>query len=174
LSCVEELWNTYQDEGTDGGYVFLVYRDDDGRAAGYACFGPHPLTQGTYDLYWIAVDPIAQGRGIGHALLMQAESEVQARSGRLLLIETSDTPVYASARRLYETSGYRCEATVHDFYASGDSLLIFAKDLGLIQRRKEALDMSYVMAALSQEPSSQLLGDGGNPAWACAPKHLLV
>jgi D-alanine-D-alanine ligase len=138
LSCVEELWNVYRDRGTNGDYVFLVYRDDDGRAVGYVCFGPHALTQGTYDLYWIAVDPIAQGRGVGHALLARAESEVQACGGRLLLIETSDTPVYTPARRLYEASGYRREATVHDFYAYGDSLLIFAKDLGLIRRRKEA------------------------------------
>ena len=28
--CVEELWNAYQDEGESSGYVFLVYRDDDG------------------------------------------------------------------------------------------------------------------------------------------------
>jgi ribosomal protein S18 acetylase RimI-like enzyme len=87
------------------------------------------LTQGTYDLYWIAVDPAAQGHGIGHALLAGVEAEVQARGGRLLLIETSSTPAYASARRLYETSGYRCEAIIHDFYAPGDNLLIFSKDL---------------------------------------------
>jgi hypothetical protein len=45
------------------------------------------------------------------------------------LIETSDTPAYASARRFYETCGYRCEAIVHDFYAPGNNLLIFAKNL---------------------------------------------
>lgn len=141
---------------------------------GYTCFGPHPLTQGTYDLYWIAVDPIAQGHGIGHALLAQAESEVQARGGHLLLIETSDTPVYASARRLYEASGYRCEATVHDFYAFGDSLLIFAKDLGLIQRQEEALDMPYAVAAPQQESPSQFPSDEHNPVLNRTPKRLWV
>ena len=95
------------------------------------------MTQGTYDLYWIAVDPAAQGRGIGRALLAQVEAEVQARGGRLLLIDTSDTLAYASARRLYETSGYRLEAVVHSFYAPGDSLLIFAKELGQAQRLPE-------------------------------------
>lgn len=30
LSCVEELWNAYQDQGEASGYTFLVYRDDDG------------------------------------------------------------------------------------------------------------------------------------------------
>ncbi|MBU0702886.1 MAG: GNAT family N-acetyltransferase [Chloroflexi bacterium] len=96
---------------------------------GYVCFGPHPLTQGTYDLYWIAVDPSAQGHGVGHALLAQVEAEVRARGGRLLVIETSDTPAYASARRLYEASGYCCEAVVPHFYAPGDGLLIFFKNV---------------------------------------------
>jgi ribosomal protein S18 acetylase RimI-like enzyme len=106
---------------------------------GYACFGPHSLTQGTYDLYWIVVDPTAQGHGIGHALLARVEAEVQARGGRLLLVETSGTPAYAPARRFYESSGYRCEAVVHDFYAPGDDLLIFSKDLGQAQSPREAL-----------------------------------
>jgi hypothetical protein len=73
--------------------------------------------------------------------LARVESEVQARGGRLLLIETSDTSAYASARRLYETSGYCLEAVVHDFYAPGDNLLIFTKNLGLIQIPQEALSV---------------------------------
>ena len=62
---------------------------------------------------------------------------MQARGGRLLLIETSDLPAYGSARRLYETSGYRCEAMVHEFYGPGDSLLIFSKHLDPAQLRLE-------------------------------------
>jgi D-alanine-D-alanine ligase len=97
------------------------------------------LTQGTYDLYWIAVHPAARGLGIGRTLLARVEAEIQGRGGRLLLIETSDTPAYTSARRLYESSGYRREAVVHDFYAPGDSLLIFAKELGPIRFPREIL-----------------------------------
>jgi len=129
---------------------------------GYACFGSHPLTQGTYDLYWIVVDPVAQGRGIGHALLARVEAEVQARGGRLLLVETSGTPAYASARRLYETSGYRCEAIVHDFYAPGDDLLIFSKDLA--QPPRDALGeyqqvVEEIAAAVPTSLSSDNLQD---------------
>lgn len=79
------------------------------------------------------MDPVAQGRGIGRALLVKVEAEVRARGGSLLLIETSSRPVYASAHRLYEISGYRCEAIIHNFYALGDDLLIFSKDLGQAQ-----------------------------------------
>jgi hypothetical protein len=80
-------------------------------------------------------------------LLAQVEAEVQARGGRLLLLETSDTPAYASARRLYETSGYHLEAVVHDFWAPGDGLLIFAKNLGQAQVRQEALSAYHTARA---------------------------
>lgn len=75
------------------------------------------------------MDPTAQGRGIGHALLARVEAEVQARGGRLLLIETSSTAPYAPARRFYEASGYHYEAVIHDFYTPGDDLIIFRKEL---------------------------------------------
>jgi ribosomal protein S18 acetylase RimI-like enzyme len=128
LSCVEEIWSIHRDKGEASVYNFLVCREEE-RVLGYACFSPTPLTEGTFDLLWIAVAPAAQGHGIGHALLDRVEAEVRARGGRLLLIETSATPIYAPARRLYEASGYRCEATIRDFYAPGDDLLIFSKPL---------------------------------------------
>lgn len=138
LSCVEELWKAYRLGGEASGYVFLVSRDDNGAPVGYACFGAHPLTQGAWDLYWIAVAPDHQGHGVGRALLARVEAEVQARSGRMLLIETSDTPPYTKAHRLYEACGYRCEAVIEGFYALGDGLRIYVKRLQQAQARQEA------------------------------------
>ncbi len=126
--CVEELWNAYLDKGeAASGYAFRVYRNDGGRVLGFACFGPHPLTEGTFDLYWIAVDPDARRQGIGRALLAQVETEVKARDGRLLVIETSGLPSYAPTRAFYEACGYRCEAVIREFYAPGDDLVVFVK-----------------------------------------------
>jgi ribosomal protein S18 acetylase RimI-like enzyme len=164
ISCVEELWSAYRDEGEEAsGYCFLVYRDA-GRILGYACFGPHPLTQGSFDLYWIAVDPKARGRGIGRALLSRVESEVQARAGRLLLIETSSTPAYAPTRRFYEACGYPCIATVEDFYAPGDGLVMFAKRLpGHVPAGctcSVSLDSHTVALLPTQSSHSSLLGSG--------------
>jgi ribosomal protein S18 acetylase RimI-like enzyme len=112
-----------------GGYVFLVYRDA-GRVLGYACFGRHSLTDGAFDLHWIAVDPAAQCRGIGRALLARVEEEVRYRNGYLLIVETSSAPPYAAARHLYESGGYHCEAVIHDFYGRGEHLQVYVKDLG--------------------------------------------
>ena len=127
IDCVEELWNEYIEKGTDSGYEFMVFCREEGQVVGYVCFGPHPLTEGTFDLYWIAVHPKNRERGVGRALLAQVEERVRVASGRLLLIETSGTPPYAPARHLYESAGYEREATIHDFYAPGDDLIVFSK-----------------------------------------------
>lgn len=129
IACVEELWDSYLDEGEASGYAFLVYRDGEGRVLGYASYGPHPLTTGTFDLYWIAVDPKMRGRGIAHALLSQVEDDVRARGGRLVVVETSGTAAYAPARRFYQSCGYLREAAVHDFYAPSDDLVIYTRRL---------------------------------------------
>lgn len=96
---------------------------------GFACFGPHALAEGVWDLYWIAVDPGTRERGIGRALLAEMEAMVASQHGRLILIETSGTPAYEPARRFYEACGYRYQAVIHDFYSPGDDLIIFGKTL---------------------------------------------
>lgn len=114
----------------DPEYIVTVVEDDSGRVAGYECHGPTPLTAGTYDLYWIAVDPSAQKRGYGQALLRAAEKNVAARGGRLLLIETSSQESYDATIRFYKRAGYRLEAKIGGFYKPGDDKLVFAKNIG--------------------------------------------
>jgi ribosomal protein S18 acetylase RimI-like enzyme len=128
VDCVQDLWNDFQREGDESGYIFLVYRDAQ-RLLGFACYGPTPMTHGTYDFYWLAVDPDTHGRGVGRALLNEVERDVLHRGGHLLLIETSSTPAYAAARRLYENAGCTREALIHDFYALGDDLVLYSKHL---------------------------------------------
>ncbi|OPZ59809.1 MAG: Acetyltransferase YpeA [Synergistetes bacterium ADurb.Bin520] len=108
---------------------FVLTAEADSGVAGYVCYGPTPATEGTFDLYWIAVDPDLQGRGIGRALLERAEKEVLAAGGRLLVIETSSVPLYAPTRAFYEARGYRVEARIRDFYRPGDDRLIFTRRL---------------------------------------------
>jgi len=56
---------------------------------------PTPLTEGTWDIYWIVVDNAFRGTGIGRALLRHAEQEIQNAGGRMILIETSSKDEYA-------------------------------------------------------------------------------
>ena len=108
------------------GYCFAI-AERSGEVAGYACWGHTPLTEGVYDLYWIAVDPALHGSGVGRALLQAAETAVQRDGGRMLLIETASKPSYDKTREFYLGTGYTEFARVPDFYRLGDDKVIYGK-----------------------------------------------
>ncbi|PLX74898.1 MAG: N-acetyltransferase [Desulfuromonas sp.] len=97
------------------------------RIAGYVLFGPVPLTEGNYDLYWIAVDPANQGGGIGRQLMRHVEDQVRKRGARLLCLETSSQGGYLRTRKFYEQAGYVEESCLRDFYKPGDDRLTYVK-----------------------------------------------
>jgi D-alanine-D-alanine ligase len=98
-----------------------------GEVLGWVCFGPAPCTIGTWDLYWIGVDAPHQGQGIGRTLMAFAESEIRARGGRRVLVETSGRAAYAPTLAFYERIGYCREACVRDFYDIGDDKIVLGK-----------------------------------------------
>ena len=58
-------------DATDDDYEFIGAFEADTKAlVGFACFGPTPSTDRTYDLYWIAVHPESQRTGAGAALTL--------------------------------------------------------------------------------------------------------
>ena len=114
----------------------LVREDDqqnaqpDGTVQGYVLFGPTPMAEGVWDLYWIAVDPKHQGQGLGQVLLRFVENEVRRQAGRMLLIETSSKRSYAPTVRFYQRAGYREISRIKDFYRIEDDKVVFSKNLG--------------------------------------------
>ena len=110
-------------------YVALGATVDE-RLVGWICWGPTPCTLGTYDLYWMAVDPAAQAAGIGTALLREMEGRL-AGSARLIVVETAGRPDYRPTRAFYEARGYRKAAIIPDFYAPGDDQVVYVKHLRL-------------------------------------------
>ncbi|HEX9505906.1 MAG TPA: GNAT family N-acetyltransferase [Acidimicrobiia bacterium] len=112
----------------DDDYRFLgAYAED--RLVGYACWGPTPGTEGTFDLYWIVVDPARQGEGVGTRLLRAVEDRLTTDHARLVVVETSSRPGYAPTRAFYERRGYTQAARLAGYYAPGDDLVIYLKDL---------------------------------------------
>ena len=109
------------------GYVFLGAFTPDDELIGYACYGTTPDTDRTWDLYWIAVDPAAQGAGSGTTLLSEVERRLQGLDARMLVVETSSRSDYESTRRFYLARGYDETARVRDFYAPSDDRIIFTK-----------------------------------------------
>jgi GNAT superfamily N-acetyltransferase len=112
-------------EGGSQSYTALG-ADVDGRLVGWICWGPTPCTLGTYDLYWMAVEPELQGSGIGSALLGEMERRL-AGLARLIIIETTGRPDYAATRAFYQARGYAPVSTIPDFYAPGDDQVVFVK-----------------------------------------------
>ena len=87
------------------------------------------MTEGTYDLYWIASDPDVRGQGVGAALVSAMEGDLRKRNGRVLRVETSATEDYGPARGFYQSMKYMEEARFRDFYKPGDDLIILKKKL---------------------------------------------
>lgn len=96
---------------------------------GVAYVVPEPLTEGTWNLLLIAVDPIAHGRGIGSRLIHHVEALLAATAERILLVETSGRPAFERTRRFYGMLGYEREAQIRDYYAQGDDKIVFRKRL---------------------------------------------
>jgi len=124
----EELIDSYLDDPSGSGYYILV-AEADSTVEGYICYGPTPLTDATWDVYWMAVGREKQGQGIGSALLKSAEKEIREYQGRLVSIETSSTPLYEKTRRFHVGEGYEVICRIPDFYAPGDDKLIMQKRL---------------------------------------------
>lgn len=129
VECVVDIWEEYLTMGpVVGGYNFIVEREGD-RVLGFACYGPRDLTDGVFDLFWIAVDSKTHRNGVGRGLLTACEEAVRQAGGRMLIAETSGTSHYESTRKFYSGMGYALEATIKDFYTKGDDLAIFVKRL---------------------------------------------
>lgn len=105
-------------------YRIGCVRDPEGRITGYILWGRTLFTQETCDLYWMAVDPREQGRGIGRRLIRIMEADMRARGERFVRIETSSLPHYQKTRDFYRSMGYPEVVRLPHFYAPGNDLCI--------------------------------------------------
>jgi GNAT superfamily N-acetyltransferase len=124
----EEIIDCYLQYQSSSGYHILV-AEVDSTVTGYICYGLTPLTEGTWDIYWMAVAREKQRQGIGSALMKSAEKDIVRAKGRLAIIETSSTPAYEKTRNFHLSQGYEVICRIPDFYTPGDDKLILQKRL---------------------------------------------
>jgi ribosomal protein S18 acetylase RimI-like enzyme len=127
VACALELIDAALKPNEQDYQVLVAVRD--GKVMGYVCYGPTPMTEGTFDLYWIASDPQVRGQGVGAALVSAMEGDLRRRKGRLIRVETSAMEAYGPTRGFYQAMQYREEARFRDFYKVGEDLIILAKRL---------------------------------------------
>lgn len=118
----------------DPSYRILVVADGDA-LDGYICFGRTPMTRATYDLYWIVVAASARGKGVARALVEAMEREIRAEAAGAgepvasIRVETSPADGHGAARAMYAKLGYPIASELADFYAPGEALITYYKQL---------------------------------------------
>ena len=129
IDVAMETIDIYLNNRSQKDYFIFSAILEDNSITGFINFGPVPITEGTYDIYWVAVDPACQGRGMGTVLVSFVEEKVKAMEGYMICIETSSTEKYLPTQKFYEKLGYILESRIRDFYRIGDDRMIYVKRL---------------------------------------------
>ncbi len=127
LASVSEMLGAFFNPGPDDDFLFIVSRDPSRAIDGFACYGPIPFTDRSWDLYWICVDRSRQRNGVGRELIHCMSEHLRASSARVIYLETSESDAYRAARAFYEREGFERVASLQDFYAPGEAKVIFSK-----------------------------------------------
>ncbi len=127
IDVAEELIDVYLEDAEQKDYRIVVIENDRKETVGYMTWGPTPLAEDAYDIYWMAVAPSEQGKGRGKVLVRWLEDEVRRLAGRMIIIETSSQPKYQGTRQFYIDLDYKEVARVPDYYRAGDDRVIYAK-----------------------------------------------
>jgi ribosomal protein S18 acetylase RimI-like enzyme len=107
----------------------FVFAEEQNKVVGYSCYGRIPATKSSYDIYWIVVAKNHQGQGWGKALMSRTEKLIFKNGGKQAYVETSSRKQYKPTHHFYENCGYRRAAFLKNFYATGDSKIIYSKTL---------------------------------------------
>jgi ribosomal protein S18 acetylase RimI-like enzyme len=129
IDVAMELVDIALKEKNQKDYAIHCLINDQDHPLGYLCFGPVPMTQGTFDLYWIAVDPESQREGVGSKLIDFLDGVVEEMQGRMILADTSTVPQYKKTRSFYLKKGFQEVARIPDYYAPGNDRVSFCKKL---------------------------------------------
>ena len=128
IQALREVLDDYFGGNREQGHV-CVSAEENGELTGFAYYAPAAMSDGAWHLWWIAVRQDTQGRGIGRRLLDHLERDIRTRKGRVLFVETGSALHYELTRRFYLKNGYEQHALLKDFYAVGDSMVVFRKEL---------------------------------------------
>ena len=106
----QDMWRVVRQGGTPVGFAFAQ---------------PEAMTDRTWNLRAIAVRPDLHGSGAGTALL--AAMEAALAEARLIVMDTTQLPDQARARRFYVARGYAEVAVIPGFFGEGEDKVTFVK-----------------------------------------------
>lgn len=128
LEVVTEL---VEDTRNNKDSSYVVFDEKIGNETiGFIIFGRTPMTDFCWDIYWIVVDKKYHGKGIGKKLLSRVEEYVLTQGEKAAIrLETSSKTEYQATQMFYRKNGYKEVGNLPNFYAAGDSLVIFYKEI---------------------------------------------
>ena len=129
IDVAVELMDIAASQPNQKDYILFSGIDEQNTVVGYYCVGPTPMTQSTFDLYWIAVHPQHHGKNFGTQLLQHCEALVKSKNGTLMVAETSSQTKYEPTRKFYLKNQYTESARIQNYYMPGDDLMIYTKYL---------------------------------------------
>ena len=100
-----------------------------GPVVGVVYWHPVEAADRVVDLTMLAVHPALHGTGRGRAVIQHAQDRSRTAGQRLMVVQTSGTQQYAGTRRFYAALGYTLEATIRDYWAAGDDMVLFRLEL---------------------------------------------
>lgn len=129
LELLRDMLADYFGDRSDDGNFWIT--DDDHGPVGVAYCELERMADQVWNLQLIAIHPERQRQGRGRTLLHYVEQALQARGGRLLLVETSGLPDFERTRAFYCKCGYEEEARIRDFYQVGEDKIVYRKALSV-------------------------------------------
>jgi GNAT superfamily N-acetyltransferase len=128
VQALREVLDDYHATNRDHGH-HCISCDEADRVAGFAYYAPAAMTERAWHLWWIVVRKDVQAHGRGSLMLRYLEDDIRRRQGRVLFIETGSLPHYELTRRFYLKHDYEQHAILKDYYAPGESMVVFRKEL---------------------------------------------
>ncbi|MFH1789255.1 MAG: KamA family radical SAM protein [Candidatus Altiarchaeota archaeon] len=151
-TCLECLTDYLNQDPT---YTFIC-AEEEGKVAGFACYGKDSIADKLVEIYWIAVSPDYRRKGVGRLLISHIEDEARRDKIRMIVTETESDRLYSNTRRFYEACGYAQKARIEDFYEEGDDKVIYAKRMENPEEEKQKERDEKDMPAETIEKPSQI------------------
>lgn len=123
---VLELLDIYLNQKGQKDYQFFVTTESE-KLSAFICFGPTPMTNGMFDLYWIGTSDKFQRKGLARNLIDYFCNYLKNNNGRKIRIETSSKESYSGTLSFYRSLSFTQEAIIKDFYDLNDDLIIYTK-----------------------------------------------
>lgn len=124
---LDDMISDYFDNGESRDIWFTSVVDEIPVSIAYCA--PEKMTEGTYNLYAIAVEKKNQGKGIGREMMAYLEDLLRTKRGRILIVETSGLPQFELTRKFYDQCNYKRQALIPEFYDVGEDKVVFWKKL---------------------------------------------